>query len=84
MGEDWNDVPWECNAGRVYDEYIEGYTIISFSFEWNVYEPKRFFSKKELIDRIVPCIIASKHHFNSFQEALRDTKAKMYYFGDVL
>ena len=83
-GDDWNDVPWECNAGRVYDEYIEGYEIIVIPFDCHVYEPERFFSKKDLINRIVPCIIASKKYSNTFQEALRDEKAKMYYFGDTI
>ena len=83
-GDDWDDVPWEYNAGRVYDAYIEGYKILVIPFEYQIYEPQHFYSKKDLINRIVPCIIASKHHFNSFQEALRDTKAKMYYFGDKI
>ena len=83
-GDDWDDVPWEHNAGRVYDEYIKGYEIIVIPFECHVYEPERFFSKKDLINRIVPCIIASKKCYNTFQEALRDKKAKMYYFGDII
>jgi len=81
-GDDWDDVPWEHNAGRVYDEYIEGYIVIPFAFEWNVYEPREFYSKQHLIKRIVPCIIATPKLFDSFQEALSDTDGFRYYFGD--
>ena len=83
-GDDWNDVPWECNAGRVYDEYIEGYIIISFAFEWNVYEPREFYSKQHLVKRFVPCIIATPVLFNSFEEALSDRDGFRYYFGDEI
>ena len=83
-GDDWDDVPYEHNAGRVYNEYIEGYIVMSFPFEDNIYEPQKFYSKQDLIKRIVPCIIVTPKSFNSFQEALRDPEADKYYFGDLI
>jgi len=83
-GDDWDNVPYEHNAGRVYDAYIEGYKVIAFPFEYNIYEPRQFCSKKDLVNRTVPCLIASKNHFNSFQEALGDREAIKFYFGDKM
>ena len=31
-GDDWNDFPYEHNAGCVYDEYIAGIVDIAFPF----------------------------------------------------
>ena len=38
-GDDWDDRPYEHNAGRVYDEFISGYIDIAFSFDCEVDEP---------------------------------------------
>ena len=81
-GDDWDDVPWEYNAGRVYDKYIEGYKTIAFPFEYNIYEPRHSCSKRDLINRIVPCLVASKRHFTNFQDAWEDEDTIKFYFGD--
>ena len=83
-GDDWDDIPWECNAGRVYDKYVEGYKIIAIPFEYNIYEPQRSCSKRDLINRIVPCLVASKKSFISFQDAWEDEEAIKFYFGDKI
>ena len=41
-GDDWNDKPYEHNAGRVYDEYVEKIADISIKFEYEVNEPADF------------------------------------------
>ena len=38
-GDDWDDAPYDCNAGTVYDEFIKGYKDICFPFDWIVVEP---------------------------------------------
>jgi len=81
-GDDWGDVPWEHNAGRVYDEYVEGYKTIAFPFEYNIYEARHSYSKRDLINRIAPCLIASKRRFTSFQNAWEDEDTIKFYFGD--
>jgi len=81
-GDDWDDVPWEHNAGRVYDKYIEGYKTIAFPFEYNIYEPRLSCSKRDLINRIVPCLVASKRYFTNFQDAWEDEDGMKFYFGD--
>ena len=38
-GDDWNDTPYECNAGTVYDEYISGTADLVFPlmhWYWNL------------------------------------------------
>ena len=37
-GDDWNDRPYDCNAGTVFQEYITGYADIVFHWTrwcWN-------------------------------------------------
>ncbi len=41
-GDDWNDKPYEHNAGRVYDEYVEKIADISTNFNFEVREPANF------------------------------------------
>lgn len=38
-GDDWNDVPYEHNAGTVYDEYVTGTVDFAFPFDACVFEP---------------------------------------------
>lgn len=61
-GDDWNDAPYDCNAGPVYDEFIKGYMDIAFDFECQVLEPlipdtHKYWSKDDMRDRKVPCLI---------------------------
>jgi len=40
-GDDWNDTPYEHNAGEVYDEFLSPiqYKDVAFPFDWVVTEP---------------------------------------------
>ena len=58
--------------------------VIAFPFEYNVYEPRHSCSKRDLINRIVPCLVVSKKIFNDFQEAWEDEEAIKFYFGDKM
>ena len=60
-GDDWNDAPYEHNAGRVYQEYIKGYVEFAFSLKYNIYEAcdgyfNSPFSKEDMINRKIPCL----------------------------
>lgn len=64
-GDDWNDAPYEHNAGEVYDEFIKGYIDVAFPFNFAVLEPRdgcdnSRWCKDDLRDKGVPCIIAKK------------------------
>lgn len=63
-GDDWNDAPYDCNAGTVYDQYVTGFKDVAFPFDSLVLEPSsewggasRHYSKEDMIKRVVPCII---------------------------
>lgn len=64
-GDDWDDRPYEHNAGQVYEEFIKGYKDVAFDFDDFVLEPadgawdrNSRWSKEDMIARKVPCIIA--------------------------
>ena len=38
-GDDWNDTPYEHNAGSVYDEFVKGFKDVAFPFDSIVMEP---------------------------------------------
>jgi len=62
-GDDWDDRPYECNAGMVYKNYITGYADIIFPFDTLVLEPcsgleSSRYNKDDMKAGIVPCIIA--------------------------
>ena len=39
-GDDWDDAPYDCNAGDVYDEFVSGVREIAFPSNWVLLEPK--------------------------------------------
>ena len=64
-GDDWDDVPYEHNAGVIYDEYVKKHIDIAFSLDYAVLEPgdswsNSPFSKESFRNKRVPCIIVAK------------------------
>ena len=95
-GDDWNDAPYDCNAGEVYDEYVSGHRDIAFAFDDIVLEPcdgvlNCGWCKYDMIKRRVPCIIVVPKEIgddvwwgNDFAHwAVMDGITK-YYFGDEM
>ena len=37
-GDDWDDVPYDCNAGSVYEQFVYDKLDIAFPFDYNIYE----------------------------------------------
>lgn len=82
-GDDWNDRPYEDNAGTVYDEYIKGIRDVVFPFDDLVLEPSNNwaydsgYSKEDMKKKLVPCIIVvpKEIHQNSYQDQFK------YYIG---
>ena len=91
-GDDWNDTPYECNAEKVYKEYIAGYRDVVFPFEYSVLEPCNELTgsrwcKDDMKLRRVPCIIAIKSDslFNDIFSVMNsDSNAIRFYFGDKM
>lgn len=65
-GDDWDDSPYECNAGSVYDRYIFGYIDVLYPFDYSVKEPCEGWhngssyemSKEGMKEEACPCIAA--------------------------
>ena len=96
-GDDWNDTPYEHNAGQVYDEYISGVKDIAFPFDSLVLEPQddwhnsgnSSWCKDDMRERNVPCIIVvPKEKVHDWQDNFNfyvgmDSIQK-FYFGDKM
>ena len=97
-GDDWDDRPYEHNAGSVYDRYIIDTTDVVFPFDYTVLEPSEDWkvsgnsewSKEDMKNRNVPCIIAIKDPENRYTDCFSDAAVGDYkdmlkfYFGDEI
>lgn len=96
-GDDWDDRPYEHNAGRVYDEFIKGYIDMAFNFDDLVLEPcdgefNSSWSKEDMVARRIPCliIVPKELHKDLFRDNFidwagsDDYRIKKYYFGDKI
>lgn len=94
-GDDWDDVSYENNASRVYDEHVVGYRDMAFPFEFAVLEPKdpewqcgSRWCKDDMKARKVPCIIAVPKpdylHDDDFDRYVGDKQTIKFYFGDKM
>lgn len=99
-GDDWNDYPYDCNAGRVYGEFLRGYTDMTFGFDDLVLEPCEAYgrvncewSKDDMADRRVPCIIVvpaqliketKSWYLDDFNHWVADPRVVKYFFGDEM
>ena len=92
-GDDWDDVPYECNAGTVYDKYVRGYVDVAFPFNMLVREPSddwtvnSRWSKDDMKKRKVPCIVITDDNDSwddNFSTAMADESSRKIYFGDTV
>jgi len=65
-GDDWDDRPYEHNAGPVYEQFVKGRRILHFGYGDAVLEPRdgelnSEWSKDDMRDRKVPCVIIVPH-----------------------
>ena len=61
-GDDWDDAPYEHNAGKVYDEFVKGYIDIALGWDCEILEPRdgalnSNYSKQDFVDKKVPALI---------------------------
>ena len=88
LGDDWDDTPYEHNAGEVYEEYVEGYVDICFPFDCSVmescddwrYDGNSPFCKEDLKKRMAPCIVAV---YEKQGELIDDNSFTLYSSSDV-
>ena len=95
-GDDWDDKPYEHNAGRVYDEFISDYADVYVDFSNVVLQPSDDYSgnspycKDDMVARKVPCVVvvpqALKNPYDDgeFKEWVGVDGVVKFYFGDQL
>ena len=98
-GDDWNDAPYEHNAGTVYDEYVAGHKDVTFPFDDMVLEPcddwrnngNSGYCKDDMIARRTPCIIVVPASIaedewleDSFSRWVGADGVQKFYFGDKM
>lgn len=95
-GDDWNDAPYEHNAGEVYHEYVDGTAEFAVSFDAGVFEPcdghlNSEWTKEDMIKRRVPCLIIVPSEADvevggiyDFEQALVNENTIKVYFGDTI
>lgn len=91
-GDDWNDKPYEHNAGKVYDEFIKGYVDCLVPFDYEIYEPcddviNSDFSMQDFVARKAPLMIIYKpknNEYCNYQNALTKDNNMKLYLGDTL
>ena len=95
-GDDWNDTPYEHNAGQVYDEYVSGIKDIAFPFDTLILEPQEDWAnhgnsswcKDDMIAKRVPCIIVIPPELvdwnDSFSHYIGMDGIQKFYFGDKM
>ena len=95
-GDDWNDTPYEHNAGRVYDKFIKGVEELYVDFCNLVVTPdidacNSKWCKDDMIARRVPCVIIvpsgvleadSSYPIDRFIHWLASDNVIKFYFGD--
>ena len=95
-GDDWNDTPYEHNAGSVYDRYITKYIDVYFPFDSLVLEPQddwrnncnSHYSKEDMKKGYVPCIIvvpselAGETYDDTFGYWIGSKNIEKFYFND--
>ena len=98
-GDDWDDSPYEHNAGKVYDQFIKDEIQVAFRAEILVADPtygtlNSGYNKFDMVSRRIPCIILVKEYpknvedkwnaFHTLRELITYDKSIKIYFGDSL
>lgn len=88
-GDDWDDYPYEHNAGRVYSRYVSSTYILNVPFKFSVFEPGDFatvdsYCMNDMKNGVIPAIILSPNskYYDSFELALGDKDSVKIYLND--
>lgn len=94
-GDDWDDAPYDCNAGTVYSRFVTGRKDVSFPFDSLVLEPESdrynsWCTKEDMKKRKIPCIIVVPKEIHedtwndSFSQFVGADGIQRFYFGDPM
>ena len=94
-GDDWDDRPYEHNAGEVYDRFVVGYADVYVDMNLTVYTPEDDwnyrgnspFCKEDFKNRKAPCVIISRSDNwlgECYSEKLGDDSTIKFYFEDKM
>ena len=95
-GDDWNDRPYECNAERVYDEYVKAISEFGFDFSsWVLTAESDYrysygtpYSKEDFQKRKAPCLVIVSNYDEysepTYSEVIGDDSDNVLkiYYGD--
>lgn len=81
-GDDWNDAPYEHNAGVVYSEFVDRTFDVAIPFDLYVSEPSTNqlnseWCKQDMIERKVHCLLIESAEWGG-------TELLKIYFGDAI
>lgn len=92
FGDDWNDTPYEHNAGCVYDKFYNKTVEIVFPLDFAVFEPCYGYSnspycKNDMLFRKIPCLVfgevVDSWQYENFDELLEKVPTlNKLYIGD--
>ena len=93
-GDDWDDRPYEHNAGIVYERYCCGFadvfvdfnlTVLTPESDWN-YRGNSPYCKDDFKNRKAPCVIVLKDESwgTCYSESLGNDNVLKFYFEDKL
>lgn len=95
-GDDWDDAPYEHNAGRVYEEYIESHVDVVFPFEGELLEPScgvvnSMYCKDDFKKNKCPCLIyvpkdicEDSWYSDNFNAFVGNKNIIKYYYEDTI
>lgn len=97
-GDDWDDYPYEYNAGPVYDRFIQKEVDFVFPYEYNVLEAKDDwhyahnspYCKDDFKHEKAPCVVVTKAQdeyscpASEYSEVIADKKSLQIYFNDSM
>ena len=93
-GDDWDDAPYEHNAGTVYEEFVTEKVDIAFNFDCGVLAPQddwrnngnSDWCKNDMKERKVPCLIIVPQKLYDFDTCFSHyvgmDDVHRIYFGD--
>lgn len=89
-GDDWDDTPYEHNAGTVYERFVEDIITLNLDIEDYVKEPASFtinsrFCKEDFQRGEYPfavIITEPEYSFNNFHDMIHQPNAIVLYFND--